>query len=202
MKKMTFNDKLKIMCDIFFNNHKKTLLEYELVFIENKLKIIIPEPLREFYLMFGKDLELLKCMYNIASPKELYVENNVLMIAKEYQNVCGYGINLDVQKPIYFDDSNNIIRIINLDIEDFLIYLLAVQSTQYLNCIGTIEVSFMNELKKYLVRITKVEGENAVYCSSNGIIAVVVKNNIFISAQNDDSMENFENQSGLDIDFL
>lgn len=32
--------------------------------------------------MFGKDL--LKCMYNIASPKELNVESNILIIAKEY----------------------------------------------------------------------------------------------------------------------
>lgn len=39
--------------------------------------------------MFGKDLDLLKCMYNIASPKELNVESNILIIAKEYQNVCG-----------------------------------------------------------------------------------------------------------------
>ncbi|MCI6007747.1 MAG: hypothetical protein MRZ25_05800 [Ruminococcus sp.] len=202
MEKMTFNDKLKIMCDIFLKKHKKTLLKYELVSIENKLKNTIPEPLREFYLMFGEDLDLLKCMYNIASPKELNVENNVLMIAKEYQNVCCYGVSLDTQKPMYFDDSNNIIRTVNLDIEDFLIYLLAVQSTQYLNCIGTIEVGLIEELKKCLIRITKDDGEGAVFCSRDGIIAVVVKNNIFISAQNDKVMKSFENESGLDIDFL
>lgn len=202
MEKITFNDKLKIMCDIFLKKHKKTLVEYELVSIENKLKITIPEPLREFYLMFGDDLDLLKCMYNIASPKELNVKNNILMIAKEYQNVCCYGISLDTQKPMYFDDSNNIIRTVNLDIEDFLIYLLAVQSTQYLNCIGTIEVGFIDELKKCLIRITKDDGKGAVFCSRDGIIAVVVKNNIFISAQNDKVMKSFENESGLDIDFL
>lgn len=202
MKKLAFNEKLQIISNIYFEEHKKSFLEDEIVSIENKFKIAIPKPLKDFYLMFGEDLDLLKCMYDIASPKELYVENNVLMIAKEYQNVCGYGISLVTQKPIYFDNSNSIIKVLNQNIEDFLIYLLAVQGTEYLNCVGKIDISFIDELNKCLFRITDADDEGAVYCSKDGIIGVVVSNEILISAQNDDCMENFENISGLEIDLL
>ena len=57
--------------------------ENEILCIEDTLQIVIPESLREFYLMFGDDLVFLKCMYDIIRPKELCVVDRILIIAKE-----------------------------------------------------------------------------------------------------------------------
>lgn len=201
-KKLTFNEKLQIISEIYCEKYNRSFSKDEMATVEKNLQITIPEPLREFYLIFGGNLGLLKCMYDIAAPRELYMENNILMIAKEYQNVCAYGINIDTQKPMYFDDSNNIVNTVNLDIEDFLIYLLAIQGTEYLPCIGKTDAKFTIELEKHLFRISETDGEGSVFCNKSGIIGVVVENDIFLSAKNDDCMEKLENESGLEIDYL
>ncbi len=201
-KQITFNEKLQIISEIYFEKHNQSFSEDEIVSIENNLQITIPIPLREFYLMFGGSLDLLKCMFDIAAPRELYIQNNILMIAKEYQNVCSYGININTQKPMYFDDSNNIIKTVNQDIEDFLIYLLAIQGTEYLHCIGKVSAEITVELEKYLFKISKGNGEGPVFCSRDGIIGVVVGNDIFLSAKSDDCMEKLEDKSSLEINFL
>lgn len=81
---MTFDEKLQIVRNIYFEKHCQSFSEDEIVCAEENLQFTMPLSLKKFYLMFGTDYDLLKCMYDIASPKELYMENNVLMIAKEY----------------------------------------------------------------------------------------------------------------------
>ena len=199
---MTFPEKLQIISDIYFGKHTQSFSEDEIVSIEEHLQIALPIPLREFYFLFGGNSDLVKCMYYIAAPEELYVENNILMLAKEQQNVCSYGIHLDTQKPIYIDESNNITQPMDLDIEDFLIYLLALQGTAYFPCVGKIKTESAVELETYLFRLSKTDGVRSVFCSRNGIIGVVDKSDIFLSAKNDDCMEELENTSGLEIDYL
>lgn len=196
---IAFKDKLHIIKDFYFETHKQSLFEDDIVRIENNLKIKIPEALKEFYLIFGDDLDLLKSMYDITLPKELYIKDDILIIAKENQNVCGYGINILTNKLVYYD--NNIIEEINQELEDFLIYLLAIQGTEYLNCVATIDIEFSAEIEKHLLKLTTDE-ERAVFCDRNSIIAVVAGKNIFICAKDDDCMECFENKTGLEVDYL
>ena len=141
-------------------------------------------------------------MYDIIRPKELCVVDRILIIAKEYQNVCSYGIDIDTEKVIYLDESNHITKIMESDIEDFLIYLLAVQGTEFLPCIGKVSRKFIDKFEKNLFRVSKAAGEGAVYCGKKDIICVVVENDIFISAKNDDAMQKFEEISGLEVDYL
>ncbi|MEE0265754.1 MAG: hypothetical protein UD936_09025 [Acutalibacteraceae bacterium] len=192
---------MQIIKDVYFENHCQFFSEKEIMNVENSLNIKLPESLRGFYLMFGNDLDLLKSMYNIALPEELYVQDNILILAKENQNICGYGINILNQKPVYFDCSNNILKEMNEDLEDFLIYLLAVQGTEFLDCIGSLDISVVSEIERYLIRITGAEGK-AVFCDRCGIICVDVGNSILICAKNDDYMESFEDATGLEVDYL
>lgn len=164
--------------------------------------IIIESRGKEFYLIFGNDLVFLKYMYDIIRPKELCVVERILIIAKEYQNVCSYGIDIDTQKVIYLDESNHITKIMESDIEDFLIYLLAVQGTEFLPCGGKVSRKFIDKFEKHLFKVSKVDGEGTVYCGKNDIICVVVGNDIFISTKNDDAMQKFEEISGLEVDYL
>lgn len=202
LERMTFNEKLEIIREIFGGQSKWEMSENEILCIEDSLQIVIPEALREFYLMFGNGLAFLKCMYDIIRPKELCVVERILIIAKENQNVCSYGIDTDTQKVIYLDESNHITKIMESDIEDFLIYLLAVQGTEFLPCIGKVSGKFIDKFEKYLFRVSKADGEGAVYCGKNDIICVVVGHDIFISTKNDDAMQKFEEISGLEVDYL
>lgn len=156
-KNMSFREKLQMISEIYFENHKQTISEEEIASVENNLQITIPELLREFYFMFGNDVNLLKCMYDIATPRELYLENNILMLAKENQNVCSYGINLDSQKPMYFDETNNVVKTVEQDTEDFLIYLLAIQGTEFMQCVGKTNAKFAPELEKHMLRLSNAE---------------------------------------------
>lgn len=202
IKDLTFTEKLQIISAIFFENHKPSFSEDELMFIESRLQIILPAPLKQFYIMFGGDSDILKCMYDISSPDQLYIENNILFVAKEYQNVCSYGIDIGTLTLIYFDASNNITEPFNLDIEDFLIYLLAIQSTAYLPCIGQTDATYITKLEKCLFRISTVDGEGSVFCNKNGVIGLLTGDQILLSAKDDNCMETFENECGLEVDYL
>lgn len=201
-EKISFDEKLQIVSEIYFENCNQSFSKDDFRIIENDLKITIPLALRKFYLMFGGKEDLLKCMYNIVLPRELYIENNILMIAKEYQNVCFYGISIDTQEPIYFDINNGITEPINLGIEDFLLYMLAIQGTEFFSCVGKVSAKFAIDLEKYLFKISDSNGEKVVFCSKDGVIGVVVGSEIFISAKSDDRMEKLENDSGLELDYL
>lgn len=201
MSKIGFNEKLQMISEVYFETRAASFSEAELAAAEKNLRITVPAPLREFYLAFGGAEDLLKCMYDIAAPKELYIENNILMIAREHQNVCGYGIDIDTQKPVYFDSSNNITKALSQDIEDFLIYLLALQGTELLSCIGRIPAKSTARIEKYLKKLSESDGYGAVFCGG-GIIGVAVGSDVLLCARDDDCMERLEAESGLDIDYL
>lgn len=202
LERMIFNEKLEMIKEILEGLHEWGMSENEILCIEDNLQIVIPKALREFYLMFGNDLTFLKCMYDIACPKELCLVDRILIIAKECENVCCYGIDIDTQKVIYLDESNHIAKIVESDIEDFLIYLLAVQGIEFLSCAGKVSRKYIDKFEKYLFRVSKFKGERTVYCGKNEIICVVVGNDIFISAKNDEAMQKFEKISDLEVDYL
>jgi len=200
--KISFDEKLQTISTIYFGNCDQSFSEDDFRIIENDLNVTIPVALRKFYLMFGGRVDFLKCMYNITLPREFYIENNVLMFAKEYQNVCAYGISIDTQKPIYFDISNDINEPVDQEIEDFLLYMLAIQGTEFSPCVGKISAKLATDLEEHLLKMSESSGEKAVFCSKDGVIGVIVGNEIFISAKSDECMEKFESDSGLEIDYL
>jgi hypothetical protein len=195
---ITFDEKLKLISEIYFGDKDQSIFDEDIKFFEAKIGFNLPLPLRKFYLVFGNGEKLLKCMYNIAIPAELYIENDILVFAGEYQGVCSYGINIDSQELMYID--NNTIEPVNQELEDFLLYLLAIQGTEFFHCICRISIEYADIIEKFLLRISC--GDKAVYCSKDGIIGFKSGSEIIISAQNDDCMEKFENESNLELDYL
>lgn len=202
VKNMSFCKKLQIIGEIYFEKHTPSFSEDELSPVEKSLQTVLPDALRAFYIQFGGNLDLLKCMHEIADPNELFLDNNILMIAKENQNVCAYGIDLGTQKPVYLDKRNHILQPIDQELEDFLLYLLAIQGAGFFHCVGKISVKNIDVIETHFFRLTKTDGEGAVFCRKSGIIAVAVGNDIFLSAKEDACMELLESESGLEIDYL
>lgn len=200
-----YNEKLQMIESVCFGEIESFCSEEEVLLASEKLDIILPDCFRLFYLRFGKQQEFLKCMYNIATLEELHVSSGILMFAKEYQNVCAYGIDVNTGKVLYIDQSNNIAEELEQDADDFLLFLLAMQTTQFLPCSAQIDTECLQsaeDLEEYLVRITKNLGDCSVFCNPEGIIAVMSGEEIFVSAKNDQCMDRFEMESGFEIDFL
>lgn len=194
---MGFDEKLKVVKEIYLGDFDYSISEGEIKEIEIKLNFNLPIPLKKFYLMFGKGGSLLSSYYKIAIPQELYIEDNILMFAGEYQGVCSYGINIDTKELMYID--NYINEPMNDDLEDFLLYLLAIQGTEFFPRSGII-YSEVSEVEKHLIKIT--DSNNSVYYNKNGIIAFHDGKEFTFSAKDDDCFEKFVNDSNLDIEYL
>lgn len=196
MSNSVFFDKLIIIRNIIFSNKPLELSNaYEAA--EKKLGFQLPQFLKDFYLIFGEELGILKCMYDIAAPMEMSVDDGILLIAKENQNVCGYGIDIQSQKVIYIDESNGVKNDIDKALDDFLLYLLALQCTDFFPSVGILEAEYAITLEKFMKRITLSKEDGAVYYIIDKSIGVRVGNEIYICMHNDNDLEEFENISGL-----
>lgn len=195
-----FKEKLELISKICFEeDNKKILNKYKIVSIEKKLNISIPEQLQEFYIMFGNKIDFLECLYSIISPEKLEVKNDILILAVENQGVCSYGLNVKNQKIVYFTDDYE--EEINLDIEDFILYLLAIQGTGFLECVVQTDTSCLDILNKNFIKMSEINGNYCVYCYTDKAIGFVSGNDIFLSAQDDEIVNNIEEKYGLQFDW-
>lgn len=196
---MDFRKKLNIINKLYFNEENNEFFNDELTRIENDLKISLPQALKDFYMIFGNRENFLGVMNSILLPPKIYIENNVLVFVEENQSVCSYGFDINSHKIFYL--SNNLKEEIGLDIEDFLIYILALQGMGHLGCIARLESRFVDIVKKNFILLTKKEGRGAVYFDAD-VIFVDVGDSIYISAKNDESMAKIESKYNLVINYL
>lgn len=195
-----FKEKLELINKLYFEEDNKNILNKDKIFsIEKKLNISIPEPLQVFYIMFGNKTDFLQCMYSIISLEKLEVKNDILTLAVENQEVCSYGLNVKNQKIVYFTDDYK--EEINLDIEDFILYLLAMQGTGFLECVVQTDTSCLDILNKNFIKMSEIDGNYCVYCYTDKAIGFVSGNDIFLSAQDDEIVNDIEEKYGLQFDW-
>lgn len=195
-----FKEKLELISKIYFEQDSKNILNKdEIVSIEKKLNISIPEPLQVFYIMFGNKTDFLECLYSIISLEKLEVKNDILTLAVENQGTCSYGLNVKNQKIVYFTDDYK--EEINLDIEDFILYLLAMQGTGFLDCVVQTDTSCLDILNRNFIKMSEIDGNYCVYCYTDKAIGFVSGNDIFLSAQGDEIVNDIEEKYGLQFDW-
>lgn len=201
MLNCAFFEKLKAIRNVIFYDKPLNLSE-KYISVEKRLGAQLPKSLKEFYMIFGEESEFLKCMYDIASPEEIAADNGILVFAKGNQNVCAYGIELQSQKLVYLDESNNITQTTEQSLDDFLLYLTAFQCTEFLPSVGVLETKFTDQIEKYMLRLTLAKNEGAVYYIDCKAVGVRCGDEIYICMRSDDDLEEFENSSGLLLDWL
>lgn len=160
----------------------------------------------ETLLCFGRALarhrEFLKGPYEIFLPEEAEISGDILTIAREQQGVCAYGLDLPSGKVLYLD-SAGAAEPLDLSLEDFLLYLTALQSTGFCPCSGRIEGCRKLLKEKFSDRrITDTSEEGAVYCFEEDVVLAVSGNDAYASARNDAAMEAFEKLRGLEVDYF
>lgn len=198
---MTFKEKLELINWIYFEKDidEKQFSEDIIATIEKNLNITIPEPLKIFYLLFGEKEKFLNCMYKIIPLEQLKIENKIVTIAVENQGVCSYGWNIKSNKIVYF--TKGYIEEIKLDIEDFILYLLAIQGTGFFNSVVQMDISELDKLDKNFLKMSKISNQYCVYCYSDKIIGFISGNDIFISAKNDDILNEVEKKYNLKFNY-
>ena len=200
-EKNEFLKRLELIYKIYFNEEDdvKTISDDRIFTIEKKLNRSIPEPLKIFYSIFGRKEVFLKCMYHIIPLEQLNIENEIMTIATENQGVCSYGWNFNSNKMVYL--MNNYTEEIELDIENFILYLLAIQGTGFFSCVAQMDISEADLLDKYFSKISKVSGQYSVYCYHDKIIGFISKTDVFLSAKSDDIMNEVETQHNLPLNY-
>jgi hypothetical protein len=160
------------------------------------------ETLRCFYAALSRHREFLKGLYEICLPEEAEISGDNLIIAREQQGVCSYGLDLASGKILYLDPAGAA-EPLDLSLEDFLLYLTALQSSGFCPCSGRIEdCSKLLKEKFSDRRITETSKEGAVYCFEEGVVLAVSGNDAFASAADDADMEAFERLRGLEVDYF
>ena len=167
----------------------------------------LPEgPNHETLRCFGRALDghrdFLKGLYDIMLPQEASIKGDLLLLAREQQGVCSYGLDLPSGKVLYLDPAGNA-EPLDLSLQDFLLYLTALQSTGSCPCSGRIQNCRQLLEEKYTdFRITEASGEGAVYCFEEGVILALAGNDAFASAPDDAAMETFERERSLEVDYF
>lgn len=160
------------------------------------------ETLRCFGRAFAGHRDFLKGLYDIMLPKESSISGDMLLLAREQQGVCSYGLDLASGKVLYLETAGNA-EPLDLSLEDFLLYLTALQSTVSCPCSGRIQNCRQLLKEKYTdFRITGASGEGAVYCFEEGVILAVAGNDAYASAPDDAAMETFERERSLEADYF
>lgn len=203
-KDLCFQNKLNTLYSCIF--HEPNSAEnIELKRIDNSKEALDGwnKALHLFYNVFAKQKRFMKCLYDIKTPEELVVDNNFMIIAKERQSVCAYGIEIDNGKIIYVDNTNEVAEPLNIQIEDFILYLIAIQSSEFSLCSGKIS-NCSNLLRTQFdeQRISNQDNEGAVYYFNEGVILVVNGDDALVSAADDTSMEKFEADTAFDVDYF
>ena len=193
-----FHEKLNILTAVLFPGASPADTDPEI------LPPVPGGPDHEAILCFCRALarhrEFLKGLYDICLPGEAADSGDILMIAREEQGVCSYGLEKSTGKVLYLDPAGTADPL-DLSLEDFLLYLTALQSSGFCPCSGRIEGCRQLLKEKYSDRrITDTSGEGAVYCFEEGVILAVVGNDAFASAAYDAAMESFERMRSLEVD--
>ena len=195
---MDYIEKLRIVYDIYLDGLDCSISEEEINEVEKELGLTLPIPLKEFYLVFGACEELLKSNYAIALPNELYQENNILYFAAENQGVCNYGVNIYTHELTYID--KNQIEPMEEELDDFLLYLLALQGSEFLPCAGVI-YDELSEVEEHLSKLTR-SINTPVFYDVKGLIGCYDGENVVFAGTDEDTFDQFVDESDLTIDYL
>lgn len=199
----SFQEKLDILYRCIFNVSHNGNLE---LINESHGQVVFEdfnEALRLFYATFADQKGFMKCLYDIKMPDEVVIENNIMLIAREQQDVCTYGVEIDTGRVIYLDNTNNVAEPLNMQIDDFILYLIAIQCSEFCSCAGMISDCCSLLKENYSNnRISNNSDDGAVYYFDEGVILAVIDNDAYVSSKDDSIMESFEESTELEVDYF
>ena len=156
-----------------------------------------------FYATFADHKEFLNGTYDIQWPDEAAIRNGIFRIAVERQNVCAYGVEVGTGRVIYQDDTNEIAEPIDMKLDDFILYLVALQCLGFCEPSGKIEnASDLLKSRFDEKRITEHSIDGTVYAFDEGVLLVAIGKDAYVSAKDDESLAAFEADTSFAVDWF
>lgn len=185
----TFEDKLNAIYKIYFgvkiNPLKKSVPEN------------LPEEIKKFYQLMGSKRKIFESAYDIPKLKDIKIKDGCMVIAEEEQSVCSYVIDIPNNKVYYVSDDERIEE--QTTIGDFLIYLLVVQGTGFMNTQAFMEAT--EEAKKFF-NVFKSNNTEIYINQKRGILGFSYdEDQVLLMANKDEVFEKFIDDSGIDLSF-
>ncbi|WP_252225278.1 hypothetical protein [Clostridium sp. ZBS2] len=181
--------------------------------IENKLNIKLPEVLKNFYIQYNKNQNMLTAFYIFKNLEELEIEKDFLIIGYSNEYVEKYGIYvndlerecINVKVAIYNDYTSNW-----LDYEElssFIANCIVFQTINLLDASAVLDAQeiILEEYFKPLCTTKSKENKRLSYVSNDGNILAVYfahENIIYFGATTDEILNKFEEQTEIDLDWL
>ena len=197
-----FHQRLKLLYNIVSKGANITIHEAAEESFPDSLPEFLPDAMQDFYTVFGRERAFLNGIFHILPPNELTVENGLLIFAVEQQGVCAYGVETATGTVTYLDLSNHISEKVSCDLQDFLLYLIGLQSTEHFSCVCRVELTRFDAMKQTLYKVSDRDGKYAVFCDGESVIAVCEAQDVYLAAIDDKSMESFGKKHNLVLDYL
>lgn len=191
--------------------------EKEMVAVENRLSVLLPKVLRDYYKKFGKHLQLNHAQDNLVVPEKLVFKDDKLTFYTENQYVVQWAIDKgDVTKinpPVYRSYDGESWELDGVNIYDFLkimvykqgLFSSSVFPLQANATIGTKYIKkIQKEYKQVPLGVEADEYEIRIFQNSyNHIIAILSESDIFVSSRSEQDFENlFKLLEGIKWEFV
>lgn len=197
---------------IIDNKELKTNVEDKILKKEKELKITIPNILKEFYIRYSDNENILNSFYIITNIEELKIEEDILIIGYSNQFINKYGIKIDELNNNYINvrvDSSrkNKEWIVYDELNSFIINVIVFQAINMLESSAQIDDSEI-ALEKFFVPLNKSDNKEAQiisYISKNKkVLAEYFVNDriIYFGADTDETLEQFEEEAEVDLNWL
>lgn len=185
----TFEDKLNAIYKIYFgvkiNPLKKSVPEN------------LPEEIKKFYQLMGSKRKIFESAYDIPKLKDIEIKDGCMVIAEEEQGVCSYVIDIQNNKVYYVSDNERTEE--QTTIGDFLIYLLVIQGTGFMNTQAFMDAT--EESKKFF-NVFKSNNTEIYINQKRGILGFAYgENHILLMANKSEIFERLEEESNMVLSF-
>lgn len=219
----TFGEKLDLMASVLLGKRSMALPMNEIEKAEKRLGMVFPEPLREFYLRFGKGGKLLTDeslntiytpkqlknytveqedddQYADLSPEELSALGGDLVLAEENQTVWWCRLDQKTGRP-YLDLGDGKRQELDMDLEDTLLWLLAQQSLGFLARGGPCEIDQEEKSRSFMEHffIFLNKGPQEIFVNPDRGLVGCRENEglVYIKARQGKALEKLEEDTGL-----
>ena len=184
--------------DKIINNTSHSIdfkIEDKLLKKEKQLGINIPNILRQFYIRYSGNNDILNAFYILNDIDELNIEENILIIGYSNDSI-NISLSIGKDKWIQYEDLN-----------DFLINAVVFQAINMLEASAQLYASEIT-LEEFFTPLNKLENSDIKiisYISKNKKILAshfISDNIIYFGANTDEILEEFEEKSNVEFDWL
>jgi hypothetical protein len=214
----SITDFLRLIFEVGFEEWKEQYgcSREEIKSTENRLGILLPEPLKEYYAIAGKHSELMDKDYHVTPLEKLAIKDNCLVFCEENQGLAEWGVKVNSLDKLDLKIVGRWEGVKNwstyaICARAYFANLACWQAIMSQPEVARCEMS-KKELKKIetyfeplgVFELQRGNGSISFIDRSNGILATYshITEELYVGTPREDGLEAFEERTGLDLEWL